>query len=310
MKRALLSSAILISLNVAGAQAAQVYLKDGSSLQGTIVSATARDLEVQTVNGVVDVTSDRVLRIDYSDPLTAPDSARSPAPVASSPSLPRARRRAHFEPRVWSQNRRQWLSLGLGLNLPLSSVDFGSVGGGRDDNGDGGFLFSPQYLYGLNSRFSLGANVEFANRSRTESQNLLPASNTEVHGHNVLLLGVAKYALADQGPVRPYLLGGLGAHHSSTQIEAQPNVGFAWSDTNTDEPRSLVDDSHWGFASTLRFGIDFSWTSPTVFGLEIGWTHMSSPSYDPTPSGQALGLAPVTGIQNSLDLVFRWGWRF
>ena len=266
-------------------EAAVIYLRDQTTVSGTIVSATARDVQVSTPQGLMTITTDRIARIDYSDTGVA-----APTPVQT--------------------GRRQWFSLGMGFNIPLSQVDFGSVGGGRDDNGDVGFLLSPQYLYGVNSRLGVGANFEFADRSRTQTQNLLPFSNTEVHGTNILLLGIAKYSLVDHGPVRPYLMGGLGAHHSSTHIDAQPNIGFAWSDTNTDEPRSIIDDSHWGLASTLRVGVDFSWVSPTVFGMEFGWTHMSSETFGPTPAGKDLGLAPVSGVQNRLDIVFRWGWRF
>jgi opacity protein-like surface antigen len=169
---------------------------------------------------------------------------------------------------------------------------------------------SGRYLFGLNRRWSTGMDTEFFNRSRTGSQSLLPESNTDVFGHSLLLLPMLKFSLVDHGYARPYLLGGIGANHTSTVIEASPNPGFGWSDTDTAETRTLVDDSHWGLASTARFGVDFSMMDPSVFSLEFGWTHLANSTYPATPAGQVLGLDSVNGNQNVLVIAARWGWRF
>jgi hypothetical protein len=93
-------------------------------------------------------------------------------------------------------------------------------------------------------------------------------------------------------------------------IEATPNVGFGWTDTDSAETRTLVDDSRWGFASTVRMGVDFALADPSVFSLELGWTRLANPSYQATRAGQDLGLNSVTGNQDALAFAARWGWRF
>jgi opacity protein-like surface antigen len=286
------------------AEAATVFLKDGSRVSGTVVSATARDLQVHTPDGLLTITTDRILRVDYSDSegkFSAPAATPRPVPLAFAPEP--------VERRLWSE-RRQQFSLGLGFDAPLSRVDLRSTGGGTDSNGSTGLILSSQYLYHLTSRLAMGAQTEFLNRSGTNSQSLLPESNTDVFGNTFLFLGTLRYSFTDRGYARPYLLGGLGANQTSTTIEATPNVGFAWSDTDTAETRTLVDESHWGFASTVRFGVEFALMDPGLFSLEVGWTRLSNPTYGATQAGRDLGLDHVTGNQNVLAFAARWGWRF
>lgn len=289
---------ILTLILGSSAQAATIYLKDGTQLRGTIVSATAADVQIHTANGSSTVTTDRIQRIDYAEPEPQPQPVMQPAvqPV-------------RYET-LRRPEGRQLFSLGLGAAVPLSRVDFRSAGGGTDDNGNTGFLIGTQYLYGLTSRWSVGGNLEYFNRSMTSSQSLLPESDTNISGDTLVIMPTLKFSLIDHGYARPYVLGGVGTNRTSTVAEATPNFGFSWSDTNTAETRTLVDDAHWGFASTLRFGVDFELMDPSVFSLEFGWTRLSNGTYAPTPSGQDLGLNALTGNQNVMTIAARWGWRF
>jgi opacity protein-like surface antigen len=289
------------------ADAATLYLRDQTTVEGTIVSATARDMQVNTAKGLVTIDTDRISRIDY----TAQESARvepmgaADPPVRAEEPLIRPYRLVNAE-----QNFRQNFSFGLGAMVPLSRVDFTSTGGGTDANGGSGILFSGRYLYNLTPRLSIGPDVGLAHRAATGSQSLLPESNTDVFGNTFLLMGTAKLSLVNEGPVRPYLLGGLGANRTSTIVEATPNPGFGWSDTNTTETRTLADQSRWGLATHLAFGLDFPFFDATFFGLEVGWTYLDNPHYDATRAGQDVGLTSVTGIQHMLTIAARWGWRF
>jgi opacity protein-like surface antigen len=288
MKKWFLLCFLAVALGESVARAAVVYLKDGSQVGGTIVGATARSLQLHTPDGDLTIDSERIERVDYN--------ATSIAPAA-----PREER---------DEKETGLFSLGLGFVSPLSRINFNSTGGGSDDNGNTGFLISSHYLHRLSPRWAIGVGVEFFNRSDTGSQSLLPNSQTDVSGNTLLLMAIARYVLIPQGSVHPYLLAGLGANRTSTTIDATPNSDSEWSDTNTFETRTLVDNTRWGLASSMRLGVDFDLMDPAVFTLELGWTGLSNRSYPATGAGQDLGLNDVTGHLNILSMALRWGWRF
>jgi opacity protein-like surface antigen len=320
-------AALTVALWSAFAQAATIRLKDGSIIKGTIVSATAQDIQVNSDGGLLKIKSDRILRVDYSDDASQPQlpqvptapaqpsAASTPPPVPVQNDTmdyePRRVRRARvvrYEPDDTSYN--QIFSLNFGLAVPLSRVDFGSAGGGSDDNGDSGLLLGAQYLYQSTPRWAWGFDLEYMNRGLVNSGSALPFADTNISGDSLLLLPVFKYSLINRGDVRPYLLAGIGLNRTSTLIEAQPQPGFVWDDTNSDETRTLVNDSNWGLAETARIGIDFMAFSPSFFSLEFGWTGISNGHYNATQAGQDLGLSSVTGNLSVLNISGRWGWRF
>ncbi len=287
--------------------AAVVYLKDGSQVRGTIVSATARTVRLHTANGELNIQADDIRRVDYAEdePQVVPTASGPANPVE-----PRVHHGRRDEAEDDESSENQMFSLGFGFANPLSRVSLASTGGGSGDNGDAGLLLSTQYHYFLTPRFALGADLEFMNRGRTASQSMLPAADTSVFGHSTVLMATARYSLTNRGTARPYILAGIGSNKTATIIEATPNPGFGWSDTSTTETRTLVDENHWGLASTARFGIDFMLADPALFSLEFGWTEMSNSQYNATRSGQDLGLEHVTGNLSILTVGARWGWRF
>lgn len=307
---------LLTTMGPVAVQAATVYMKDGSQVRGTVVSATARDIQLSGPQGLRTLSTDQISRIDYSEssspsPESVPPSAPTPPRAETLPPSPRVWRPFSNEgAAVWPRNTQQLLSLGIGVGIPLSRVDFQSAGGGRSTNGAAGIQFTPQYLMKLNSRWATGLELNYLNRSERLTRSLLPSSETQVSGSHLVLMPILKYSLTDRGVARPYISGGVGAQYSSTLIDAQPSVGFVWSDTSTDEPRTLVDDAHWGLATSARLGVDFSMVGPGVFGVEFGWTHVENDAFSPTPAGIDLGVSPVSGIQNNLAVTFRYGWRF
>ena len=301
----------ILAIAATAAPAATVILKEGGRLEGNIVSATDREVVLDTSQGRVRIDAGRVESIDYGQGGSlAPAPAPRPAP-----------RPPELRPPEYSVTRRprpgplfdlpqQALSLDFGLVVPLSNVNFSGIGGGTASNGDVGPLIGLQYLYFSSPRVGWGLEVNYYNRSPTDSPDLVPSSFAHVSGDSLLLLGELKYSLTDQGSVRPYILLGAGAHRTTTIIDAQPNPGFAWSDTQTDEPRRLVDGSSWGPAASVRLGLDFGFADPTVFGLEAGWTGLANASYQTTGQGQALGLSGASGMLSYFTLAGRWGWTF
>lgn len=288
--------------NGAFAEAATIYLKDGSKIYGTVVGATARDVQVHTTDGNLRIDTSRIHRIDYSES----ESIQAPADT-NLPPEPSARRRTESPDNDLEGDS---FSIVLGLASPMTKVDLSAAGGETDDNGDPGFLLGAQYLHALDRRWSAGFGVEYFNRSDNDSSALLSFADTAVGGNSVLLLSLFKYSLRDSGAARPYLMAGLGANRTSTEIDAKPLFGFAWSDTNSDETRQLVNDSRWGLASTLRLGVDFITMDPAFFSFEVGWTQLSNSRYPATAAGRDLGLTSVTGDIGAFTVMGRWGWRY
>jgi hypothetical protein len=292
----------VLALAATAAQADVVFLKEGGRLEGTVASATDREVVLDTSQGRVSIDRSRVSSIDYARPAPAPRRVEYRV-VRERPAEPL------FEP------RNQSLSFDFGISVPLSGVDFSAlnfsgVQGGTASNGDVGPLVGLQYLYYASPRMAWGAEVRYHSRTNTDSPGLVPFADASVSGDSLLLMGDLKLALADRGSVRPYVLFGAGAHRTSTTIDAQPVPGAAWSDTGTDEERRLVDGSMWGPALSVRLGLDFGFADPAVFAVEAGWTGLANAGYHPTPQGQALGLSSTSGTLNYFTLAGRWGWSF
>lgn len=290
---------VLLVSAAAPAEAAVVLLKDGARIEGTVLSATPQELVIQTPAGPRRIDATLVRSVEYE--------AGNAPPAAAAPSYPAAPRQ---EP--WRSGTDNLFSFGFGLAAPLSDVDFGAIGGGRANDGDLGPMVGVRYLRSVTPRFAAGVDLDYIHRSATDSPGLLPLADASVLGDNLLFMGVARWHLTGQGTVRPYLLAGAGLSRSWTRVEAAPIAGFAWTDTNTDETRRLIDDSAWALAGTARLGIDFSWdfADPAVFSLEGGWTALQRRTYAATRSGRDLGLESVSSRLNLFTFAARWSWRW
>jgi len=302
MKKIALLTALVVLL-APSSNAVVIYLKDGSRIKGTVVSSTARDMDVHTPEGMITIANERIDRVAYHEEEPAP-------PAMAAAAVPVTRRRLDLYQAAYPELPHSF-SIGVSGGFPISGLDFQSTGGGSDDNGGAGVSFGGEYLQRLSPRWSGGFNLDYMYREGIASQSLLPASSTDVFGHTLLMMPVAKFNFIEKGAVRPYILGGLGVNRTSTVIESTPDLGFEWSDTHTAETRTLVDQAHWGFASTLRTGLDFymPW-NPQIWSLEFGWTHIANSAYGATAAGQDLGLQSVTGKLDVLTVGMRVGWRF
>lgn len=283
------------------AAAAVVRLKDGGRIEGSVVSATAKEVVVQTAAGARRIDAELVQSIEYDAGTQLPPPAQlAPTPGWATSGL------------ASSRDDKNTFSLALGMAAPLSDVDFGAIGGGRANNGDLGPLVGLRYLRSASRRFAAGFDFEYAHRGGTDSPGLLRLADASVSGDNLLFMGVARWFIVEAGAARPYLLAGAGVSRMSTRIEAAPIPGFAWTDTNTDEVRRLVDDDRWALASTARVGVDFDWdfANPTVFSLEAGWTGLQSRRFEATAQGRDLGLESVSGPLHLFVLAARWSWRW
>lgn len=224
-------------------------------------------------------------------------------PVDSPPALPGVPARAA------PPERRQLVSLGLGLIEPVSKVHFRSIGGGSADNGDLGAQLGAQYVYFLSPRVGVGLDVNYFSRSGTLSTRLYPAADASVSGDTWLMLAILRCSLAERGMARPFILLGAGGGWNKTTIDVHPSV---WADTATHETRRLVDDSAWTPATSVRLGLDIDADvlAPGLVTLEAGWTGLAGARYAATPRGEALGLRNVSGPLSLIAFTARYGWRF
>lgn len=299
--------AVLVLAAASAADAAIVRLKDGGRIEGTVLSATPQEVTIQTPGGARRIDAGAIQSIEYETaPLPAYEKSLETRATGTGVVV------GSGEPLPTHHDDKNLLSFALGLAAPLSDVNFGSIGGGPASNGDLGPLLGFRYLRSLNRSLAAGAEFEYLHRGGTRSPGLLPRADASVYGDNLLFMGVLRWHLVARGAVRPYLLGGAGVSRSSTRIDAAPNPGFAWTDTNTDESRRLIDGSAWAPAGTARAGVDFDWefAEPAVFSLEAGWTGVGSRSYAATSSGRDLGLASVEGRLNLFVLAARWSVRW
>lgn len=302
MKVWLLALALFMA-SVGAAQAATVYLKDGGVLTGTVVSSTADDLHLAVAGGTLIIPAVKILRVDYADSGAPPTQPQQPPVMEPPAEYPTEPRRYYREPPDLLE-RNQELSIDLGFIVPTSNVDFSCAGCGSDSNGNSGGLFGFQYLYFPAPRIGWGLSVDFFNRGRTQSQNFIPGSETNVSGDTTLLMAMMKCMLTTEGPVRPYLLAGVGMHNTSTVVDSTPD--------GPGPTQRLVDASAWGPAGAIKLGLDFHYLGPYVLGLEAGWIVTDKANYGPTAAGQDW-MPSLSGVSTSVDvfsLAFRWGFRF
>jgi hypothetical protein len=280
-----------------------IHLKDGTSVQGTIMGAGPERIEFNTVNGTMTIPRDRITGIELSPaeaPPAAPPAAVPPPPEAPPPAdllgrkLPAYREAPGFGPGA------DILAVEFGLSIPVSQVNFAGIGGGNAVNGDVGPLAGLQYLHQFDHHLSLGAEFEYADRSSNDTFSLSPTGEAHIYGDSEIFLAEGRWSLRDQGLARPYILGGLGAHRTSETIDVRPFPGFAWPATNTYEPRRLIDGDLWGFASCVRVGVDFHMDHSTSLGFDLSWLRLSGGTYAATSQGEAMGL---TGISNPVHLI-------
>lgn len=277
---------------ISGADAAVVTLKDGSRLRGTVTGQAADGIQLSTPDGVLHISRERIRVIDYSDEVPAVS-----APAASQRiTIP--------------EERRHLVSLGIGFDVPTNSIDFKSIpGGGEASNGDLGVQFGAQYFYYLTPRLGAGVNFDYFDRDYTISPGLFPNATSSVGGDTLLMLGMLRYTLVDDGWMKPFVMAGAGGARNSTTVDVRASN---WSDTNTHEVRRLVDDTVWAPAASVRGGIDFyvEPIEPGVITIEAGWTGLASERYGATPQGRAQGISGVSGPLNYITFTARYGWRF
>jgi opacity protein-like surface antigen len=276
-----------------------VHLKDGTSVQGSIIGAGTERIEVNTINGSMLIPRERITAIEIAPSEITPTAPPMPPAAAPPPDFFPRKPAASQEAPGFGPGA-DILSLQFGLAIPISQVSFSPIGGGNALNGDVGAILGLQYLHQLGRRLGLGLEFEYADRSTNETFGLFPSGVAYVSGDSLIFMGEGRWDLRDHGSVRPYVLGGLGAHRTTETIDARPFPGSFWATTFPFDTRQLIDDDLWGLASCVRFGVDFPMDHNASVGFDLSWLRLGAGTFHATPQGQAVGL---TGVSGALDII-------
>lgn len=185
--------ATLIVLLMTGFSAAAsgetIYLRDGSRINGTVVSMTLDDIEVSTQNGTLRINKSRILGIDYR--LT----------LERSPGIERGE---------------TLLKAGLGGAVPLSAHGFNQIAGsGVASEVEGVLQIDPHWGIGLR------ADGESFSTTYPQTSTLSEKANVEVSA----LLLEGRYVVSPKDRVSPFLIGGLGLNFYTEELEGTPRSG-------------------------------------------------------------------------------------
>jgi opacity protein-like surface antigen len=305
-----LSLAMLLSI---AADASIVVLKDGSRLQGDVVGGDSTGINLRTPDGkTMHVLNEQIERIEAEQQpgQQAPPQAQAYPEGGAPPPPPfrRGWRRVSVQEKPFGKGSQELTGI-LGLAIPVSNIDFSGIGGTSVSNGTVGPLIGIQYIYQLSDQFGIGPEFDYFHRSGHHSNDLVPFAESEVSGDSFLLMAVARWLFTSTGYARPYISAGIGAHHSTTFVDAFPQPGFVWADTGTNETRRLIDGGVWSAVGSLRVGVNLI-SHDTVSAFEVGWSRLGSGTYPATPAGQFLGLTDVDRHIDAIMVNFRVGGRF
>jgi len=185
--------------------------------------------------------------------------------------------------------------------------------GDRDEAqyADGGGLIGGQFLYFFNDSPSLAAGVDISHAGFGDHNTFGLLANQYTSSSADSTMGAAVLRLSyPKGPFRPYVQGGLGAHHTSLELKSTPVTGFAWSDTGTMEQRDLYDDGHLGLALEGAIGMHIYFTERFFVGAELKIVDLFGKDFTPTAAGSQQNLGNTRGSVSETGLGFMFGLGF
>ncbi len=179
---------------------------------------------------------------------------------------------------------------------------------GKERVADGGGIGAFRYLLNLDKNAAIGVDAVGLDAGHHDSQTLMTGFNTRTALKHSELLALLRGRFG-QGRLRPYVLGGLGIHTTTFQLNAAPNNGSTWSGGGT-ESRSLMDDKKSGLATEVELGLDYLFTNHLTAGAFFGLHLQSERTYDAKTQGKAVGLAGIKGSFGGLALGLSLAGRF
>ena len=153
-----------------------------------------------------------------------------------------------------------------GSAAPITQVDFGGVGGGRESIGTVGAFAGAQYFYDLNAHLSLGAEIDAFGNGSSELTSI-PVLSGSAKMSAVSYLGLIKVYLNDPEWIHFYLAGAMGVQSTTFDSDARPRSGYVWGDTGTAETRHFRTRNN-GFAAGVGPGFELALTESILLGGE------------------------------------------
>jgi len=181
----------------------------------------------------------------------------------------------------------------------------------EQDLADGGGLIGGQFLYFFHDNPCLAAGFDISHASFDDfnSSQLLANRLTTSSADNTT--GVAILRLSyPKGRFRPYIQGGIGAHHTSLSLTGIPINGSTWSDTGTTESRQLLNDGHIGPAFEGAVGMHIYFTERFFVGAELKILALPGKAFTPTAAGANEGLQNPTSTLSEAGLGLMLGLGF
>jgi hypothetical protein len=181
----------------------------------------------------------------------------------------------------------------------------------EQDYADGGGVIGGQFLYFVTDKpcLALGFDISHAGFDDHDSSQLLANRFTSSSADSTAGLFIARLSYP-KGHVRPYIQGGIGAHHTSLSLDGTPINGSTWSDTPTTETRSLLDDGHMGVAAEGAIGVYFYFTERFFLGVEYKEVDLLGKDFVPTNAGVREGLLNPDGSVAESAIGFTLGFGF
>jgi opacity protein-like surface antigen len=179
------------------------------------------------------------------------------------------------------------------LGVPQSVV---TASPGQVNVNEGAPFFGGQYLYYPIPHLGVGADGHYSAAGlATPLGTIFNLVTPQVGSKSLVVLGVVKYSFNAQHVVSPYVLGGLGVHHTSRKLAANSVV--------------LGDSSGTGAALGVGGGVDFSLGKNVFVAGEYRYEYLGSADYSTNALGQALG-ASLKGSTGLVNFFARIGYKF
>ena len=181
---------------------------------------------------------------------------------------------------------------------------------GSDRVAAGGGGLGLQFLKTLNPGVAVGLQTNILDAGKKDSDHLITNTNTTTKLSALEFLAVVRLSYRNEHAFRPYWLMGGGLESTRFQLEGTPQPGSVWSNTGTAEHRVLVDDRKTAIALALEGGFDYRFSDALGLGAFLGFHLQSRQSYQPTASGQAMGMSDVSGGFPGIMLGLSGAFRF
>jgi opacity protein-like surface antigen len=159
------------------------------------------------------------------------------------------------------------LALSLGAGLPTSANSF-------SDSARVGAAAGVSYLRGVRDRISVGGRLNYFNfPANTHRIGVNGGGKVDADSASdaMTLELIGRYDLSPIKRLTPFLVGGIGANYFSQKTKATPAAGSLWSNTATQESRTIADDSSMGAAFSVGAGVDMALGDRLGLGFEAIW---------------------------------------